>query len=466
VECRTIKNRWDLIAQHPDLTQEILQIGSVREFRGPNTWFDRTLTDEDLIYVYECYAKPCPAIPKGRMIVYANDKCVFYDDINPYGEIPIEPMMPEQVLNTGLGYPQFTNIIACQEMFDNSLSAIATNQAQFAVQSIAVPRGADMNPLELNGMRFVHYTPQPVPGGGIPTPLQLTQSSPETFKFAEMLKEEMQEMSYLNGALVGKPPAGVTSGVAIATLSANAIEFINGISKARALCWRKTMLHALKAYVVFGKLDRKIKMKGNNNQVIDRSFNGDNLRSISDVNMSMTNPLMLLTSGRLEIAQQLAQIPRDQWPEFVSVLEGESLRDLYKGDLSEMDLIKAENESLQAGKDVPTLMTDDHPKHILYHAGLLNDPEVRLNNPNVKLILAHIEEHKQMAQTGDPFLAAMVRTGKMPMMPPGGGAGQPPPSGPPNSAEMPAQPTGKVAPPANDLLGRGGPPTPIAQLLR
>jgi saccharopine dehydrogenase-like NADP-dependent oxidoreductase len=78
--------------------------------------------------------------------------------------------------------------MACQEMLDNGLSAIATNQSQFAVQSVAIPRGAGVNVQELGGMRFVSFTPQNVPGGGKPEPLQLSATSPETFKFIDVLK--------------------------------------------------------------------------------------------------------------------------------------------------------------------------------------------------------------------------------------------------------------------------------------
>jgi len=64
---------------------------------------------------------------------------------NPYKCIPIEPMIPEKVMNTGFGYPKFTDISASQEQYDNCLSAIATNNSQFAVQSVTVCRESNIN---------------------------------------------------------------------------------------------------------------------------------------------------------------------------------------------------------------------------------------------------------------------------------------------------------------------------------
>ncbi len=455
VETRTIKNRWDLIAQHPDLERHILALPCVSESRGPNTWFDRTITDEDLVFVYELYARPSPALPSGRMLVYGDSDTVFYDDENPYATIPIEPMTPEIVLGTGLGYPQFTNIVAPQEMYDNSLSAIATNQAQFAVQSIAVARGSNVNVQELNGMRFVSFTPQNVPGGGKPEPLQLTQSSPETFKFSDMLDKVMQDMSGVNGALRGTPPPGVTSGVAIATLSANALEFTESIGKPYRMCIEKTLYHSINAYKKFAKLPQPLEMKGRNSQVTNTTFTGDRLQNISGIKIITSNPLMQTISGRLEIAEKLMAMPKELWPKYVSILDGRPLTEITKNDVSQEDLINSENELLMQGQDVPVLATDDHAAHVQDHVGLLNDPRVRLNGPTIQVIFNHVEQHKTLAQTTDPYLLAMVRTGKIPEAPPTpqGGGVPPPPMGGGPLAEQAIQ----GAPPAQDALKRQGP---------
>lgn len=454
-ECRTMKNRWDLLAQHPELKDEILALPSVREVRGPNTWFDRTLPDEDLVFVYEMYARPSPALPQGRMLIYSSGECIFYDGENPYGTIPIEPMIPESVMSTGLGYPQFTNLVAAQEMYDNSLSAIATNQAQFAVQSVAIARGANVNVQELNGMRFVAFTPQNVPGGGKPEPLQLSQTAPETFKFSDLLDKVMMDMSGINGALRGSPPPGVTSGVAIATLSANALELTSSVTKAYQLCMEKTIMHALNAFKKFAKLPQVVTLQGRNNQVSNEEFTGDQVSNISAVKLSMLNPVMQTVAGRLEIAEKLLQMPRDLWPDYIAVLEGRPLTDLTKNAVSQFDLIEEENKLLMKGAKAFALSTDDHPKHIQEHAALLNDPAVRLNGPTVQVILDHILEHQQLAQSTDPMLMAMVRTGKQPQMMPEQAAPGPRPAPEGNQPQMPGAPAAEASRPAKDMLDRG-----------
>ncbi len=183
-------------------------------------------------------------------------------------------------------------------------------------------------------------------------------------------------------------------------------------------------------------------------------------------------------------------MPKEVWPQYCSILEGRPLSDIYKGDLSQQDLIELENDWLQQGKEVHALATDDHARHISCHAALLNDPQIRTSGQHLDGILKHIEEHKNLAQNSDPFLMAMIRTGKMPegaqqqqapqgqepppgLMPPQGGGApqgeqgpsvpqalQPPQYGPqrpgmpipPEAAPLPM--TNKVAPEAKDLLGR------------
>ena len=105
---RTVKNRWDLIAQHPNLKSPLQELESAYEILGTNYWFDRAnaTQNEDTVCIYECYAKPSPSLPKGRMIVYGDEYSVLYDGPNPYGFIPIEPMIPEKIAGSTMGYPK------------------------------------------------------------------------------------------------------------------------------------------------------------------------------------------------------------------------------------------------------------------------------------------------------------------------------------------------------------------------
>ena len=484
VQCRVKRNKWSLIAQHEDLRDQILKLAPVSaEMRSKNYMgFD----DKDSVYVYEVYHKPTPALPKGRMLVYCDSKTILYDDKNPYGCIPIEQFKPEPIKGLGFGYPMLSNLLPSQEMYDHEMSCVATNHSALGVQNVTVARGADINVQEISGMNFMYYTPQDIPGGGEPKGLSLLQDSPGSFKFAEMLLSNMQQMSNINAAVRGEIPQS-SSGVAIATLTTNALEFLTSYSKNMVRCLEKTMYHAINNYRTFATTERLVKLTGKNYQSFSKKWVSSDLEPIIGMKMQQVNPLMQSMAGRVDIADKA--IERNlvtNLQEYVSILDGEPVSKLYQPQASQNDLIATENDTLQDGQQVLTLATDNHPRHIMMHTTLLNDPIIRMDGNKTQKILAHILEHLDLAKNTDPMLMAMAQTGQMPQMPegmpPGGEAppGMAPDAGPgapsPDSQAMPEEPNPndsgvdengtpgammpnnmkrtETAKPAKDLLGR------------
>lgn len=426
-EVRTMKNRWDLIAQFPDLKDEITKINSTKISGISHYQGVYEGRDDDLICVYELYVRPSPALPKGRMMMYSDKNTIYYDGDNVYETIPVEAMITEWIDGMGIGYPFFSNLLPAQEMLDHSFSAISTNQSAFAVQDVTVPRGAGISVQEIGGRNFISFTPMAnVQGGGRPEALQLTQSSPETFKFIELLSSRLMTLSNINGALRGSPPPGVTSGVAIATLATNALEFLDSSAKSYNNSLEKIVWHCINGYEKFATIPHKITSEGKNGKSMTIDFTGNQLSEIRKVKITLANPLMQTMAGRTDIAEKLAQsgmIKNIQ--QYISVLDGAPLDSLYKTELSENDLITEENEELINNGKVKALSTDDHSMHIRQHGSLLNDHKVRFSQVMVDGILEHMMEHYKLEQETDPMLKAMVRTGKAPE----GGMIQPPPQG-------------------------------------
>jgi len=259
----------------------------------------------------------------------------------------------------------------------------------------------------------------------------------------------MGDLSGIQPALRGQVDGGAKSGVAIATLTANAMEFINSISKTYNTCLEKTMGHAINCYKNFAKLPQYMTVTGKNNQTHSKEFTGKDIKNINGVKIIVASPMMQTIAGKIEIAEKLMGLPKDLWPSYVSILEGRPLSELFKGSLSQNDLIFSENHNMIEGKQVIALATDDHPLHILEHSALLNDPIVRNSNEKIDEILKHIEEHVRLQKETDPFLMAMVRTGKAPEQPPQETEQQ----GMGNSNIL-SIPTNQPAQPAQDLLNR------------
>lgn len=425
VEVRVKMNKWDLIAQHPALEEEILKIATIQDSHSVNIYNNQSGMEDDYIYCYELYHKPTPAMPQGRMLFYATEKTVFYDGINQYGCIPIEPCMPEKFSGSFLGVPAFSSLMPVQEMMDICFSAIGTNNANLGVQNVMSPRGAAVSVEQIEGMNWISYTPQNIPGGGEPKALQLTQSAPETFKFLDVLHSHLQQLANSSPALRGNPPPGVTSGTAFATLSANAIEFMKGTSKAYFNCMQKTMWHAINATQKFAKIPQEVVMKGKNNMAQTREYTGDDLKNIHSISITLQNPIMQTLAGRIEVTDKLMQSGMLKTPQdYFTVMDGGDVKSLTGNETTETDLVEAENEMLSEGEEVLALWSDNHPYHVRKHKKLLDDPNVRLYSDKIEAIQNHILEHGRLAKETDPFLYGMAQTGQMPQMPQ---AGPPPP---------------------------------------
>ena len=259
----------------------------------------------------------------------------------------------------------------------------------------------------------------------------------------------MQQMANINSAVRGEVSEG-TSGVAIATLTTNALEFLSDYSKSMNTCLEEGMMFGIMAYRKFAKTSRLVSMVGKNFQSFTKKFDGGDLSPIKQMKLQLTNPLMQTIAGRVDVATNALKTGLiTNMQEYASILDGQPLSALFESDTSQNDLIQTENERLTASEPVRALSVDNHALHILKHRSLLNDPIIRLNDPISKAIMDHILEHNDLQQRTDPVLMAMANTGKAPAgMPMGAPAGAPPQQAQPQQhAQLPAsqqQPGGQA----------------------
>lgn len=461
VKVRKIHNRWDLIAQFPNLKNELIKIPSIKEAKGKIFAFDEySPSDDDNIYVWTAYHKKTPALPEGRMIAYCSERAILMDGDNIYGELPIYVCRAEPMPGSSYGYPYFSNLIQTQEMLDNTISSIATNNSTFGVQNIKVDRAANIDVVQILGMNFMQYTSSDGSGKGGPEPLQLTQSAPESWKFIDVLKSYLLDLSHINSALRGDPPAGVTSGAAIATLTTTALESVASSSKAARDCLRRCMLGSVNAYKRMATVEREMDIGGYGNQAFSKSFKGSDLDGIRDIDIVEMNPIMQTMMGRKSEAESLLSKGLiTNIKGYFSIIEGAPISELYENELSQEDLVKRENEALLNGEQILVVNIDDHPYHAMMHSMLLNDPKVRMSKQLNEAVLSHILWHYDEERKIDPIFAAMVRTGKIPE----GGMLPPPMGGDPMALPAPSEMPGpngskpsNPAKPAEDLLSRDG----------
>jgi hypothetical protein len=165
------------------------------------------------------------------------------------------------------------------------------------------------------------------------------------------------------------------------------------------------------------------------------------IKDVKRVVVDVGNPLARTTAGRVQMAEQLAQMNLLKNPQqYFMVIETGRIDTMIEGDISDLMLIKRENEWLMEGRDVFAALLDKHSVHIMEHQSVINDPELRQNPELLAKVQAHIQEHIDILRTADPDLLMLI--GQQPLQSPQ--APQQPP--------MPAPPGGQ-----GGEGGEGGP---------
>lgn len=435
-------NKHTIAAQYRKLKDELEDVTSL---------FDNEegleSQNNDMVEVVEFYHKPTPAVPAGRLLVFVNEDIVLFDGKNPYNCIPIVPCIPTTIGESLKGYALFSDLLPLQEMLDNEISSISSNHAAFGVQNILMPREADIDIEDLSGMKVIHYSQE----GGVPTALNLAQSSPELFKMSEVLKQNMMEISGINSTVRGAPPSGLTSGVALATLSANSIKFASPYIKASQIALEKLMELVIEEFKTFATSERVVSIAGANNSYISLRFSNADIEEISHIKLRTKNAFSDSVSGRVEIANALLQSQLISNPQdYLQILEHGELSAMTDEQITEDDLIQSENEEMRNGSAVQAIFLDDHVAHISKHKMLINNPIIRRQGQVVEIVLAHIQEHFDLLRDTDPAILEMAMTDKVSSQTvaqsqaPQQNSVQPPP---PTASQGAAQPTENVAEP-------------------
>lgn len=466
VPCATLyvaMNRYDLMANYPHLTQEIKSASSIRdELQGsPNLSFMSRYEDSDMVYVKEFYHRPTPALPNGRFVAYLNANCVLTDYtndqgdyMNPYGTIPAHRFTFSKLIGTGLGYPMLSSLLPLNEMLDHEMSVIATNHAAFGVQSVLVPKGADIGVEDIaKGLNFISYTPQNAEGGGKPEALQLTATPPEVAQFTDRLEHWLEVVSKINATLRGAPPPNVTSGEMAATLSANALEFLSSASKAVTIGIEKLMNFSIQWYQKFADVEQVVQMVGQGEVASTKEFKAENITAIKRIKVRTQSPMMNTVAGRMQFADGLLQKGMVDAFKYYNIIEGAPIEDMFDSELSENLSVQQEIDALMEGRSVAPILTDNHPMFIRAYRKLLYNQHIRLNSQLTQHVLQMIEVRVTLEEQlqADPVLYQILRGQPSPQ------SAMPPPAGeqaanPETQAmQMPSPPVSDVSQPAQPI---------------
>jgi len=418
---RTAINKYNLIAKYPEYADKLAQIQPKNNYSSTKLgMFSNDDTDD--IMVYEFYHKRSEALPEGRYIQFITPEIILIDFDLPYRTIPIFRLAPANIMGTPYGYTDMFDVFPLQEALNSLYSGIMTNQNAFMVQSIFVPRGSDLNIASVEGGMNI------MEGNAKPEAVQLTSTAPEVFNFVKVLEQLAETQVGVNSVTRGNPEASLRSGNALALVQSMSLQFQSGFQKSYVTFLENigtTLIEILKDFADTPKL---ITLVGKNKKSLLKEFKGDMIKDIKRVVVDVGNPLSRTIAGRVEMAQQLAQMNLLKNPQqYFMVMETGRLDSMFEGDMADLLLIKRENEWLLEGKDVFANILDQHRMHIMEHRAVISDPELRQNPELLSKVQNHIQEHIDMLRNVNPDLLQLINEQPLnpmdqqgnPEMPPG-----------------------------------------------
>ena len=404
---RRFKNKYDLAAKYPEYKEKIEGMetkSDIFNYRFLGNTISSTYEETDDIPVYEFYHRNSEAVPEGRYTMFLDSDVVLIDTDNPYDEIPVFRMAPDEILGTPLGYSPLFDLLPLQSAVNSMYSTALTNNNAFGVQNVFVERGADLSYEALPGGLNI------MEGNSKPEPINLTNTAPETYNFMQQLVRDMEIISGVNSVARGNPEASLKSGSALAMVQSMALQFMSNFQQGYVAALEDIGTSTVKMLRRFATTPRIATIAGNANKPYMKEFTGEDLKDVTRVIVDVANPLSNTYAGRMQMADNLLQYGDKKLTpsEYIMLLKTGSLEHLTEDTFKNEINIKNENEALIRGEYVPVLVVDDHVEHILKHREVANDPAARMDPVRMKALNAHLEEHINFMKNGDPVLLEIL----------------------------------------------------------
>lgn len=467
-------NKYDLAAMYPEQAQAVKDLTDTEATYG--TKLVSLIThDNETIPVFYAFHEDTPAVPGGRFLMFADITTLFEDDtlVNAgyvdergMGFIPIWDNIPSTMAGSPFGYTPAFDLIPLQQELNELISAVTTNNINFATQCVMAPKGSNLHYQSLaTGMTFIEWDPKMGPTAK-PEALNLLHSAPETYQLIDKLIQNMEILAGVSALDRGVPDQSITSGQYAALITTNSIIFQAPLQRAYAGLCSKVATGTLRILKRNMKADRVSQIVGANKTSSARKWGQEQLSGVSGISVDTINPMLQTPAGKMQLADVLMKSGLIKDPQqYIGVYTDGDLPQLYHRQETQLILVKAENEALMKGTALVPAITDNHVMHILEHTANIDTVEARINpnDPAVVATLNHIQAHINMLTTINPILAGIIGD---PSLPPGMPSAlqiappPPPPQGAPAGPTPGAGPAGPPAPAVQQNQQPGGPSNP------
>lgn len=392
---RRIMNKYELAATYKNQAEEIMNL--------PNPDHEEMMGIDDneygSVWVYYTFHKPCKALPNGRMMISCQNEVVLYDDVNPYGCIPVVCFRPDIRYGSAFGHAPLFDLMPLQEAANTLDSSFLTMAENFAIPNVlASDRFKAIETDIAGGMKLIQGKPDPdAPNQGFPTAMNMPKPDGVYLQQRENYSQYMQGLSGQNASVRGQYQQG-QSGTAIALAASAAQMFNSGVEAAYIMSVEEAAMLILKICHKFMSTEDIIEVAGLSQDYASLNFSESSLADINRVKINLGNPLSKTVSGRVEIANQLLERGQINARDYMNILLSGQLQEAIEKGSSQTALMKLENEMLAQNEKPIMSALDNHVLHVEKHREMIDNPLVRKNEQIIALVMEHIEEHLQIME--------------------------------------------------------------------
>jgi hypothetical protein len=333
------------------------------------------------------------------MMLSCQNGVVLYDDVNPYGCIPVVCFRPDIRYGSAFGHAPLFDLMPLQEAANTLDSSFLTMAENFAIPNVlASDRFKAIETDIAGGMKLIQGKPDPdAPNQGFPTAMNMPKPDNVYLQQREKYSQYMQGLSGQNASVRGQYQTG-QSGTAIALATSAAQMFNSGLEASYIMAVEEMAMLILKICHKFMTTEDIIEVAGLSQDYASLNFNESSLGDIGRVKINLGNPLSKTVSGRVEIANQLLERGQINARDYMNILLSGQLTEAIEKGSSQTALMKLENEMLAQNEKPIMSLLDNHVLHVEKHREMIDNPLVRKNAAIVALVMQHIEEHLQIME--------------------------------------------------------------------
>ena len=409
---RTPVNKFDLAADYPEMAEKI---SAMKPGDESTRWtFAEGRNDTELIWMYEFYHNPTSAVPGGKYVKYVGGYWLEGGPL-PYKKVPLYRCAPSELKGTPFGYTTMFDLLGGQETVNGIDTSILTNQLGRGIGNMLVPNTANISVEQLStSMNAITYDGQQEPKA-----LEMPATPAEFFQFKKDKISAMEVISGVGSVVRGNPSENIgadASGSKLALLQVQAIQQNSGLEKQAVQLIRDVCLGLVHIYRDFGgSLPRLMKIMGKQNQYLVKEFvPQEEFSDVDQLTVDIGNPLTRQISGRMAMADRLAElglIKPENANAYITLMKEGTIDPMIQGQQAQNMRIEEENENLLEGKPHRALITDPHWAEIPKHLELLDNPDLRSDDPAnqqvQQAVLAAVMEHSQLFRAMPPEIVLM-----------------------------------------------------------